>query len=374
VLARISVDTRHDRPGRALGAIFAAGALGAIAGTLLAGFLFISWLGSVGTLSAITVSYAGVAAILFALARSQARTGGMSDLAPPAATLLAALAVTGASLAAENPCTRESRYYCIRVVDISSDPASPVKLMALDHLVHGISARDVPAVMFTKHAALMENLSRLRMGDRPFNAFLIGGGTFSIPRAWALLEQVRVTVAEIDPAVTETAISDFWFDPATATVKSMDARRALTADQSRYDVIIGDAFTDIAVPQHLITQEFFQTVSASLTDDGIYLMNIIDFQDRLFALAAIVRTLATVFPVVEVWTEQADAEPDGRRVFIVLAGASPTGTDRIRGLGPEPYAAGRLPDDWLSNLLEDRKAIVLSDDYAPIDRLLGRLD
>jgi predicted membrane-bound spermidine synthase len=370
VLARISVDTRRERPGRALGAIFAAGALGAIAGTLLAGFLFISWIGTIGTLTAITATYVLVGAVLFALSRKTAA----GNLLPPAAAMVAALAVGAGGLTAENPCTRESHYYCIRVVDISADPQKPVRLMALDHLVHGVSARDVPQIMFTQHAAMMEQLSRTRMGEKPFDAFLIGGGTYSIPRAWALLDHVGVTVAEIDPVVTDTAISDFWFDPQAASVLHTDARRALETDRNRYDVIIGDAFADIAVPAHLITREFFETVAARLTDDGIYLMNVIDFQDRLHALAAIVKTLRTVFPVVEVWTEQAEAEPDGRRVFIVLAGASPTATGRIRGLGPEPYLAGRLPEDWLSNLLEQRKALLLTDDYAPIDRLLGRLD
>ncbi len=369
VLARISVDTR-ERPGRALGAIFAAGALGAIAGTLLAGFLFISWLGTIGTLTAITATYVAIGAVLFVLARKT----GAADLAPPAAAMVAALAVGAAGLAAENPCTVESRYYCIRVVDISADPQKPVRLMALDHLVHGVSARDVPHVMFTQHAALMEELSRTRMGERPFDAFLIGGGTYSIPRAWALLDQVNVTVAEIDPAVTETAVDQFWFDPKTATILDMDARRALATDRNRYDVIIGDAFTDIAVPAHLITREFFETVAARLDADGIYLMNVIDFQDRLHALAAIVKTLRAVFPVVEVWTERAEAEPDGRRVFIVLAGDSPTETEFVRGVGPEPYVAGRLPEDWLTNLLEERNALLLTDDYAPIDRLLGRFD
>jgi hypothetical protein len=44
VLAQIAVTTQ-DRSGPALGAMFASGAVGAIAGTLLAGFVFISWLG-----------------------------------------------------------------------------------------------------------------------------------------------------------------------------------------------------------------------------------------------------------------------------------------------------------------------------------------
>ena len=40
----------RDRSEQALGAMFAAGATGAIAGTLLAGFLFVPWIGSVKTL------------------------------------------------------------------------------------------------------------------------------------------------------------------------------------------------------------------------------------------------------------------------------------------------------------------------------------
>lgn len=56
VLAQIAV-TGPGKSGHALGAIFAAGAIGAIAGTLLAGFVFISWLGSAATLAAVTGIY-----------------------------------------------------------------------------------------------------------------------------------------------------------------------------------------------------------------------------------------------------------------------------------------------------------------------------
>src|SRR3546814_7134224 len=94
------------------------------------------------------------------------------------------------------------------------------------------------------------------MGQRPFSAFFIGGGSYSIPRAWAALDpRIAVTVAEIDPAVTAVAVSDFWFDPASAHILHDDARRALLSDPARYDVVIGDAFTDIAVPAHLRSEE-----------------------------------------------------------------------------------------------------------------------
>src|SRR3546814_6132496 len=109
------------------------------------------------------------------------------------------------------------------------------------------------------------------MGQRPFSAFFIGGGSYSIPRAWAALDpRIAVTVAEIDPAVTAVAVSDFWFDPASAHILHDDARRALLSDPARYDVVIGDAFTDIAVPAHLVTREFFALVRERLAPGGVY--------------------------------------------------------------------------------------------------------
>ena len=369
VLARISVDSRPDQPGRALGAMFAAGAIGAIAGTLLAGFVFISWLGSVATLGVVAVAYVAVAAILLLLSRRR----GPGDLGAPGIVALAAIALTGVGLAAQSPCTRESRYFCIRVVDVSSDPGSPVRLMVLDHLVHGISARDQPQVMFTAHASMIESLARLRMGERRFSAYFIGGGTFSIPRAWAGNEAIDVTVAEIDPVVTEIAASDFWFDPASARVFDDDARRVLAVWSDRYDVIIGDAFTDITVPAHLVTREFFSLVAERLNPGGVYLMNVVDHAGRLHALASIVRTLQDVFPVVEVWAERAEPDPGGQLVFIVLAGEAPTDTGTIEGLAPDPHTSTRLPQAILDRMLKERAAVMLTDDYAPIDRLMGSL-
>lgn len=69
VLAQIAVMKEQSQSGRSLGAMFASGAVGAIAGTLLAGFVFIPWLGTALTLAIVTVIYLCASAILFALAR-----------------------------------------------------------------------------------------------------------------------------------------------------------------------------------------------------------------------------------------------------------------------------------------------------------------
>ncbi|MGB5556790.1 MAG: fused MFS/spermidine synthase, partial [Paracoccaceae bacterium] len=179
VLARIAVGI-HDRPGRSLGTMFAAGALGAIGGTLLAGFVFISWLGSVGTMVAVAVTYLIVALGCFLLAGGARRGGVLSVLAG-----LVVVGLAAASLTVPSPCTRESRYFCIRVLAMSDDAERPVRLMVIDHLGHGISARDTPQIMQTDHAAMLDELARHRMQDRAFSAFLIGGGSYSIPRAWS---------------------------------------------------------------------------------------------------------------------------------------------------------------------------------------------
>ena len=364
VLAHVAVTT-GTRPGRALGALFAAGAVGAIAGTLLAGFLFISWLGSSLTLALVTLAYAVAGTVLI-------RTAGRTAIAALALAALA-LALAGLAAAAPGPCDRESRYFCIRSVDISADRSRPVRMMVIDHLAHGISARDAPLVMFTDHAAMLDALARLRAPRPGFTSFFIGGGNYAIPRALALRGAGKVTVAEIDPEVTEIAVREFWFDAAGTEVIHEDARRALAASGARYDIIIGDAFTDIAVPQHLVTKEFFQLVRDRLAPRGSYLMNVIDFEDRLDALAAITRTLAAVFPVVEVWTEQRRPEPGERVVFVVVAGHAPTAQDTIRVPSPDQTAFGAMADGFVAALI-GRDDLVLTDDFSPIDRLIGRPD
>lgn len=371
VLTQVAVEAAPARSGRALGAMFAAGAFGAIGGTLAAGFVFISWLGTTATLTIIAAVYAALAAILFTYAGAlKGRHGAVTGLA-----LAICLLPASAALALPGPCLTESRYFCIRVEDVSAETGEPTRLMVLDHLAHGVTVRDTPSRMVTPHAALLDALPRARFDGRPFSAFFIGGGSFTIPRAWAAAgTSTDMTVAEIDPEVTRIAVEHFWFDPATARVLDLDARLALQDAGRRFDVIVGDAFTDIAVPAHLVTREFFSLVRDRLTDEGIYVMNVVDHLDRMRALAAMVRTLKAVFPVVEVWAENIRPEPGARATFILLAGNSETPVSRITGAPPDSMEFGRLSARVVDALVERTAAPVMTDDLAPIDRLMGRLD
>lgn len=366
VLAQTALIGADARSGRALGAMFAAGALGAIGGTLLAGFLFIPWLGTAMTLAIVTATYLTAATLLFTIARYRGK------FLLPAGIAVLALGLGIVSATRLSPCTRESRYYCIRVIDVSSDPAVPVRRMVLNHLSHGTSARDVPRVMFTEFTAMLDAIARGRMGDRRFSSFFIGGGTYSVPRAWADRKTGPVTVAEIDPEVTQTAIRDFWLDPGGMKILHEDARRALLLrPQAKFDVIIGDAFGDIAVPDHLITREFFELVHSRLNEGGVYLMNVVDFPEGLNALAAVYATLKTVFPSVEIWTNKSLPEPGQQRVFVLVAGSQPTGFASVMVPAPEPTRFAAFADVFYDRTLKQRNGLILTDNYAPIDRLLA---
>ncbi|MCL4676123.1 MAG: fused MFS/spermidine synthase, partial [Pararhodobacter sp.] len=363
----IAVVHHPERRGRALGAMFAAGAWGAILGTLAAGFVFISWLGSTGTLAVV----AGVYALLGL--QSLVAAGGLRAIAAGGAGLVLPLGLTVQALMLPNPCTVESDYFCIRVIDVSASAAAPERLMVLDHLVHGAAFRNDPREMITPHAMMLDGLARLRMAERAdWSAYFIGGGSYSVPRAWQTFDPApRVTVAEIDPMVTQVATGSFWYRPGDDRIVHADARLILLREPETYDVVIGDAFSDIAVPQHLITREFFELVQRRLNPGGVYLMNIVDQNDRLDVLASVLATARAVWPSVEVWANPDHDPADNRRVFVLVAGEGPSGQSQIQSGTLFPLRAVRVAASSLDAIMDARHPIVFTDDYAPIDRLLG---
>ena len=125
------------------------------------------------------------------------------------------------------------------------------------------------------------------------------------------------------------------------------------------------------MPAHLVTEEFFTLVRDHLTEDGVFLMNVIDHADRMIALMSLVHTLEQVFPHVEIWTEARRPEPGERMINIIAAGFSPTAVDMLQGMSPAPITFARIPAEAKAQLKAARNPIVLTDNYAPIDRLIG---
>jgi spermidine synthase len=373
ILTRLAIDEAPAIRGRVLGQMYALGAVGSIAWALAAGYLFISWIGTIGTVVSVAAGYAELGT-LFALAGGPL-TGRAAAVGTVLLAAVAALGTWGAgNRAFVSPCLVESDYYCIRVVDFSAESGRASALMVLDHMGHGINDRDDPTRITTSYVALTDRLLELRLDPAAgFAAFFIGGGAYTLPRAWlAAHPGARLTVAEVDPAVTRVAREHLWFAPSPRLeLLHRDARAALQGlpPDRRFDVMIGDAYHDFTVPTHLVSAEFMREVARRLNPGGFFAGTAIDSGTRPEFLFSLVKTLRSAFAAVEVWADVDQLYGGGRMTYLVVAGdrASPTGR-----LGSEPDGRrwARWPSQDLDRRIAASGAVLLTDDYAPVDRLL----
>ena len=363
---------RHGtRPGRVVGSMHALAALGSIAGAFAAGFWLIQHLGT----RHILILCAAVLLLLAAPFLLRRRGAGALALGMAGALLVGW--ITEARGGFLNPCTTESQYYCIRVEPASADvPFGEARALVLDHLVHGISHATEPGMLASPYVHLTDELVLGYLGSEAAGAryFFAGGGAYTHPRAVkALTPGASITVAEIDPAVTETAARELYFDGTGMRILHTDARMALRRlGGERFDVVVGDVVHDLAAPSHLLTREYAGLVKSRLEPDGLYVLNVIDAWPDPLLVKSLLNTLRGHFRHVHVWLE---ALPDApvRETFILSA------TDRFEP--PRSVTAQRgFERRWIrvTHHLESSGAPldtlpVLTDDFVPVERLIGRL-
>ena len=160
-----------------------------------------------------------------------------------------------------------------------------------------------------------------------------------------------------------------------------DGRQYLRRSTRKYDLIVLDAYTanryGSGIPYSLVTREFFQLVREHLADHGVFACNVIGSLEpgRSGVIAAVYKTIRTAFPriclfpvvdsgtvvmIAPVSTEEVTSNELLRRA------------DRLKGPGSAPDSAYReritrlltTPPDGTSD------ALVLTDDFAPVDGLL----
>lgn len=372
IATKVAIDDRPNETGRVLGRMFAIGAFGSIIGTLSAGYIFISWIGSNGTIIAVAGLYA-IMAVGFGVWAKQ-------TIAVSAMVIVTVVGLSAWSDSVEgfaSPCNVESDYFCIRFDDFSEISGRPSKVMVLDHLAHGINDQTDPTVLYSSYVHFVDEVTGLRIkSHETLNAFFVGGGGYTLPRAWSYLyPNSNLTIAEIDPAVTKAAVEEMWFDPDKPNIEVLhkDGRTALASAPSskKYDVIFGDAFHDIAVPAHLITREFHSLIQSRLSENGFYAANVIDLGREPRFLLSLVKTLREDFDSVEIWSPVDEVNQAGRLTFIVIAGNKGTGRTHL----VSRFGLAREWVQWPLSAMKKRVDFadlpVLTDDYAPVERLLS---
>jgi len=360
-----------SRAGHIVGRMHALAALGSIIGTFLTGYILIQYFGS---RNVITSS----ALLLFVLAAPFLRR------AEKTVPVMFIIFTVGLSLfiTARNgfttPCDRESNYFCLRVVDASEDaPFGTAKALILDHLVHGINHDSEPGMMISPYVHLMDELVLNHFDSQEINQlnyFFGGGGSYTQPRAVkALSPGATITVAELDSAVTDMVKNNMYVSTTGMRIFHRDARTVLyRLKDEKFDVIVTDAFHDIAIPYHLVTREFAQLAKSRMKPGGLLTTNVVDAFPDPKMVKCLMKTLLLEFKYVDIWVDQIP-ERQQRMTYVISASNKPIQGDILHASRGFERSWFRINQPLQSTGTPLDELPVFSDDFVPVERMIAKL-
>lgn len=165
----------------------------------------------------------------------------------------------------------------------------------------GLAQDDDPELLFEYNQRFMEIVESIR----PASVLLIGGGTFTLPKA--LLERfhdIKIDAVEIDQLLPQLAEKYFDLpnDPRLNIIVG-DGRDYINECQIKYDMIIIDAFSKYDIPTSLFAIEAVREYSRCLNKNGIIAMNFISRYHTYKTTLAhrLVATFQAVFSTVDLY-------------------------------------------------------------------------
>ncbi|MDQ3680058.1 MAG: fused MFS/spermidine synthase [Actinomycetota bacterium] len=351
--------------GQVVGRLSALATAGAIAGTLVAGFVLVQ-------AASTTTSILVLGGLLMAAGTAMwLSVWGSTSSRLVASVWAVAVVGTGLGVVMGDPCDAETVYHCARVVEDEGRPGG--RLLVLDALEHSYVDLEDPTHLEFDYAKTVADVLAATAPAGPLNALHVGGGGFTMP---SYLRAVRPgstsEVLEIDAGLVELARDRLGLRTGPDLQVRVGDARLLVADlpMARQDVVLGDAFGGLAVPWHLTTVEFARAIRATLRPGGTYVLNLIDFPPMRFARAQVATLLAAFGQVAVIAPEALIANEVGGNV-VVVASDSPLDAEAIvahigsRG-GQEEVLTGPAVTTFAEG------APVLTDDHAPVDQWLAR--
>ncbi|MCO4864479.1 fused MFS/spermidine synthase [Cupriavidus sp. WGlv3] len=307
---RVSVDSR--RIGAGVGRVIALNTLGGIAGTALAGFVLVPYLGLVRTLALLAVAAAVVGVVAVALG------SGVRPAARWAVPMLGVLAVIAAALAPPDRLAtllararggelvfyEEGRGATVAVVEQSSATNRFRRLY-----IQGVS-NSGDAMTSQRYMRLQALLPLIVHNGAPKSALVIGLGTgitAGATLAWPGLE--RRVVAELLPPVAR-AVPSFKGNFGVATdprveIRLRDGRRELLQSPQQYDLVtLEPPPPSAAGVANLYSTDFYRLAATRLQPGGLVaqwlpLPTQNDADTRM-----LVRSFLDVFPHASLWTTE----------------------------------------------------------------------
>jgi len=342
-----------DAIGRQVGSVYAVNTLGSIAGSLLAGFLFIPFIGVRGTIFvAAGINLAVSGAMMWATRNAIAAR----RVAIGAAIL--AVAVSGSHFLPE-PAVALGFYRLGRVDSLASyrEAAKRMKTVFSREGVYSDVAvvKDSDGGLSLHNGGMTEGSSYKEDGQTthllaylpvaaardPHSALVIGLGTGYTSKSLLELPLVRVDTVEINPAVVPASrffVGELSDDPRW-NLHVTDGRNYLYRTRRTFDVITSEPSWPLnSGVSHLFTEEFFVLAREHINDGGVFCQWLPRYLLERRDFMMMYKTFHEVFPQSYVWSldspsvgsnelflvgvkggERIDQDEVGRRVDTLLA-------------------------------------------------------
>lgn len=354
--------SEKDSKGGAAGHVYSIGTIGSITGSFLTTFVLIPSL-PVKTIQMFFVSLLVIGALVVNTSKKSVLIAVM------------VVFVTTASFGAYTLYQNET------VVYETETPYQHLEIQELEGIKYMYLNGSVQSAEYTdsREGYVFEYLKYIHVSelytDDIDNVLVIGGGAYSTPKRFSEMYDADVDVVELDPDVVYAAEEYYGVDPEKYDTKIMDGREYLDQNEKKYDVIILDAFQKNNVPFHMATQEFMQVTSDNLTEDGVFVANIISSYEGPAAKFhnSFVSTTDTVYPNVDSYPTKED--PQSVQNIIVVGSKDTYSKQELENrMGRQDTAIdldGVLAAHSDSEDIED--GMVLTDDYSPVDQLLDPL-
>ena len=269
---------------------------------------------------------------------------------------------------------KDTLYHKILVHD---DSVNNIRTLILDNNFHSAMDLNNPERIVYEYTKFFH--LGLLFVDEPNNVLFIGGGGFSAPKKFLVdYPEMIINVVEIDQEVVNVG-SEFFAVPEDERLKisTNDGRIFLRNTNEKYNIIILDAYDKSYVPFHLMTREFNELVYEHLTEDGVFISNIITSIEGNSAdlFLAEIKTMKSVFPNVYIYPVISDQQTVIQNV-IVVAHKQEDSVTKFELLARKDNASVELvqaiENEYKKNInLESYK--ILDDNFAPVENYLNPL-
>lgn len=352
-LAKLQV-TSLRLAGTTIGRLEAAGTLGSIVGTFVSGYFLLGFWGSRSTILAVAATLF-VTSLLSATHKAHRHRLWLI----PAIALAIPIVNTNPAKVIADIDSAYSRYQVWESV-VYGQPARTLVTDA-QSVQSAISVTN-PGQPLAAYIGRFYDIAQIAPTER---MLVIGGGTYTFPSIAItnLGERIQqLDVVEIDKQLLPLAQEYFFLEPSSKMhVYHEDGRTYLNRQHELYDLIYLDAFSSITPPFQLTTKEAVRGVANNLKPEGAAIVNIVstysDGEDPY--LTAVFHTYKTAFQSVEIFPASGNISPNTKQNFILVA----TNNNRVAEV------ISQHSDHQSLTIRPVASQLVLSDDFAPVERL-----